>query len=146
LRGSHASKDGLKIRLAIIIGVATRTDGYLQIAGFHLSGCSVIHQKPDDGIVCLFTNRLQPGRILVCVCHAPGCTIIWVVFTGHGITHRLAGHVLDQEPGREQEREVNDGKQQHQEDGQSQGKLNHALRAAGILPKPFPGKQGCRVS
>jgi hypothetical protein len=59
---------------------------------------------------CLVMNGQQPGRVSergsfngiqfrVRVC---GLTVIYavcrIIFTGHGVTNRLAGHVLDQEP------------------------------------------------
>jgi hypothetical protein len=146
-----------KIRNTIIIGVAIGTDGYLQITGLTLIGCrafqqSRVYHQPGNEIFRLVQNGVQPGLILVCGISF-GCrtlvdwvTVSCIVFTGHSITHRLAGHVLDQEPGREQEREVDDAKQKHQEDGKSESELNHALRAAGIPPEAFPGNREGRVS
>ncbi len=60
-----------------------------------------------------------------------------VILAGDGIAQPLAGDVLDQQPGREQQRKIDNGKEQHQEDGRRQGELDHALRAAGPLPKAF---------
>jgi len=66
----------------------------------------MIHQKAGDETFCPVLNGVQAGQILVdgigfgrLTGGITGWTIDCIEFTGHGITHRLAGHVLDQEPG-----------------------------------------------
>jgi hypothetical protein len=60
---------------------------------------------------CLVMYGEHPGCIRVCGCCTPCSAVNRVVFSGHRISHRLSGHVLDQEPGREKQREVDDPKQ-----------------------------------
>ena len=95
----------------------------------------------DEGRVHLAGDR--GNRIILGI--IDGTMIIWisigtvgrVVTASGGITDGLAGDVLDQQPGRKQQREINDGEQQHQQDRGSQRKLDHALRTAGTPPEAF---------
>jgi hypothetical protein len=60
-----------------------------------------------------------------------------VVLSGHGEAHRLAGDVLHAKPGLEDQREVDDPKDQHQENGQGQRKLKQSLgRALSMTDAP----------
>jgi len=95
----------------------------------------------DEGRVYLAGNR--GNRIILGIIF--GTMIIWisigtvgrVVTARGGITDSLAGDVLDQQPSREQQREINNGEQQHQQDRGGQRKLDHALRTAGTSPEAF---------
>ncbi len=54
-----------------------------------------------------------------------------IILPRYGVTHCLAGDILDRQPGLEQGRQIDDAKQQHQQDRQSQRKLEQGLGAAG---------------
>jgi len=66
-----------------------------------------------------------------------GDAIGGVILAGDGVADRLSGNILDQQPGREQQREINDGKQDHQQDRGRQGEFDHALGTARALPEAF---------
>ena len=135
---------------------AAGANRHLQIARFRLGGAIVNHQASpiaigdivnggDAGLILhgaflrLALRKINIGR-LASACPIPVeviSTISRVVFAGDSVAHGLAGHILDQQPGGEQKREINNGEQQHQKDRHRQRKLDHALRTAGPLPKPF---------
>jgi hypothetical protein len=88
---------------------------------------AIINHHTGSIHIGYFVDGLDAGLILVSGIEAPGRTVGLVPGTGHSKADCLAGHILGQEPGREQEREINNGEQQHQQDGQRQCKLDHPL-------------------
>ncbi len=122
-------------------------DCHLQITrlgpGNRIRGSKVFVQQQAGYISGrLGMDGLQPGLHLVIRQGASVLAVALLPAAGDCVTHRLAGYILDQQPGREQQREIDDREEHHQKDRGRQGKLHHALRPPGSVPEQFfiPGK------
>jgi hypothetical protein len=151
------SGEGREVSPSVFIGIAAGANRHLQIARLRLGG-AIVNQQANSKAVSDIVNGGDTGLVLHGAFlrragHSIGqgrlawaCsmvnTIRRVIIAGYGVAHGLAGHILDQQPVREQQREIHDCEQQHQQDGQRKCKLDHALRTAGPLPEPFsiPGE------
>jgi len=104
------------VRSLVAVAVAAGTHHHPEIAGGTLRvGCIVVDASIDEQTGGIFIGLVNDGgdagavsgrtRNIDIVRLALGLdshvnTILVVILTGNRIAHRLAGHVLDQQPGR----------------------------------------------
>jgi hypothetical protein len=136
---AHLARDGYRIPDSIRFslrscGICSCTYHDLQITRVAAGGAIIHYHASPVGIGDIM-NGLDSRIITIRSIDRtiPVFTISLVICSGNGISDGLPGHILDQQPGRKQEREIDDGEQQHQQDRQSQRELNDALRVVGSL-------------
>ena len=103
--------DGSVIRLEQIVTFQITRLG----PGNRIRGARFFVQQQAGHISCrLGMDGLQPGLHLVIRQGAAVLAVALLPAAGDCVTHRLAGYILDQQPGREQQREIDDREEHHQ--------------------------------
>jgi hypothetical protein len=123
---AHPGVPGDEIARSIVIQVPAGANRDPQISGI-AHGRGRVQQQTSREIQCLVADRLHAGGVLVGVVHTAGRAIGDVVFSCNRITNGLPGNVLDQQPGGEKQRKIDDAEDKQQQYGQGDGELQHAL-------------------